>query len=46
MRKAARRYNALKHGENVRPVILTLENSFHGRTLATLAATGQDVFHP
>lgn len=43
--KAARRYSALKHGENVRPVILTLENSFHGRTLATLAATGQDVFH-
>ena len=43
--KAARRYSALKHGENVRPVILTLKNSFHGRTLATLAATGQDVFH-
>ena len=43
--KAARRYSALEHGENVRPVILTLENSFHGRTLATLAATGQDVFH-
>ena len=43
--KVARRYSALKHGENVRPVILTLENSFHGRTLATLAATGQDVFH-
>lgn len=43
--KAARRYSALKHGENVRPVILTLENSFHGCTLATLAATGQDVFH-
>ena len=39
--KAARRYSALKHGENVRPVILTLENSFHGRTLATLAATAQ-----
>ena len=43
--KAARRYSALKHGENVRPVVLTLQNSFHGRTLATLAATGQDVFH-
>lgn len=43
--KVARRYSALKHGENVRPVILTLENSFHGRTLAMLAATGQDVFH-
>lgn len=25
--------------------IITLENSFHGRTLATLAATGQDAFH-
>ena len=25
--------------------IVTLNNSFHGRTLATLAATGQDVFH-
>lgn len=43
--KVARRYSALRHGENVRPVILTLENSFHGRTLATLAATGQDAFH-
>ena len=43
--KVARRYSALKHGENVRPVILTLENSFHGRTLATLASTGQDAFH-
>jgi acetylornithine/N-succinyldiaminopimelate aminotransferase len=30
----------------VRNVIVTLEKSFHGRTLATLAATGQDVFHP
>ena len=43
--KAARKYAADKHGENQRPVILTLEGSFHGRTLATLAATGQDVFH-
>ena len=25
--------------------IITLKNSFHGRTIATLAATGQDVFH-
>ena len=31
--------------KTLRPVILTLENSFHGRTLATLAATGQDAFH-
>ena len=43
--KTARKYSAAKHGENVRPVIVTLVNSFHGRTLATLAATGQDVFH-
>lgn len=43
--KAARLYSAKKHGENARPVIVTLENSFHGRTIATLAATGQDVFH-
>ena len=43
--KAARKYSADKHGENVRPVIVSLVNSFHGRTLATLAATGQEVFH-
>ena len=43
--KVARKYAADKHGEDVKPVIITLENSFHGRTLATLAATGQDVFH-
>ena len=35
-----------KHGEDVRPVILTLENSFHGRTLATLAATGSGCVSP
>ena len=43
--KVARKYASDKHGENVRPVVITLENSFHGRTIATLAATGQDVFH-
>ena len=43
--KVARKYAADKCGENQRPVILTLEGSFHGRTLATLAATGQDAFH-
>ena len=43
--KTARKYSADKYGENVRPVIVTLKNSFHGRTLATLAATGQDTFH-
>ena len=41
--KVARKYAEDKgrFGEN----IITLKNSFHGRTLATLAATGQDVFH-
>lgn len=43
--KAARKYSADRHGENVRPVIISLQNSFHGRTLATLAATGQEAFH-
>ena len=43
--KAARKYAADKHGENVKPVIVTLLESFHGRTLATLAATGQDHYH-
>ena len=43
--KAARKYAADKHGENQKPVIVTLDDSFHGRTLATLAATGQDYFH-
>lgn len=42
--KAARKYGADKYGET-RNEIITLENSFHGRTIATLAATGQDVFH-
>ena len=43
--KVARKYAADKYGEGARPVVLTLQNSFHGRTLATLAATGQDAFH-
>ena len=42
--KAARKYSSDKYGPG-RHVILTLENSFHGRTLTTLSATGQDVFH-
>ncbi len=41
--KAARKYAENKGQKE--PVILTLENSFHGRTLTTLAATGQDSFH-
>lgn len=43
--KVARKYAADKHGENTKPVVVSLTGSFHGRTLATLAATGQDVFH-
>ena len=42
--KVARKYAADKHGAE-RYKIITLKNSFHGRTLTTLAATGQDVFH-
>jgi len=42
--KAARKYAADRYGAD-RHVIVTLENSFHGRTLTTLAATGQDAFH-
>ena len=41
--KAARKYAENKGVKN--GVILTLVNSFHGRTVTTLAATGQDVFH-
>lgn len=42
--KCARKYSFNKYGEG-RSKILTLRNSFHGRTVTTLAATGQDVFH-
>lgn len=42
--KVARKYAAEKKGADCYTII-TLENSFHGRTLATLAATGQEVFH-
>jgi acetylornithine/N-succinyldiaminopimelate aminotransferase len=42
--KVARKYAAEKYGSD-RYTIVTLKNSFHGRTLTTLAATGQDVFH-
>lgn len=42
--KVARKYSFDKYG-NDRNRIVTLENSFHGRTIATLSATGQDVFH-
>lgn len=43
--KAARRHACLKHGDMEHSKIITLKNSFHGRTIATLAATGQDSFH-
>ncbi|HOP10507.1 MAG TPA: aspartate aminotransferase family protein [Oscillospiraceae bacterium] len=42
--KAARKYAAEKKGADCYTII-TLKNSFHGRTLTTLAATGQDYFH-
>lgn len=44
MIKLARKYSYDKYGKG-RGTILTLHNSFHGRTLATLTATGQDKFH-
>ena len=42
--KLARKYSFNKYGEG-RGTILSLKQSFHGRTLATLTATGQDKFH-
>ncbi len=42
--KLARKYSFDKYGEG-RSTIISLQNSFHGRTLATLSATGQDSFH-
>ena len=44
MIKLARKYAYDKYGKG-RGTILTLLNSFHGRTITTLAATGQEVFH-
>lgn len=43
--KLARKFGQLSGGAK-RKTIVTLEHSFHGRTMATLTATGQDVFHP
>lgn len=44
--KIARKYSFDKYGKDAnRYNIITLTNSFHGRTLTTLSATGQDVFH-
>ena len=42
--KAARKYSFDKYGEG-RFHIVTLKNSFHGRTIATLSATGQEAMH-
>ena len=42
--KVARKYSARKKGEGCFTIV-TLKQSFHGRTLTTLAATGQDHFH-
>ncbi len=42
--KAARKYSFDHYGKE-RDVVITLVNSFHGRTIATLTATGQEVFH-
>ena len=44
MIKLARKYSYDKHGDG-RATIITLNNSFHGRTITTLKATGQSVFH-
>lgn len=44
MIKTARKYSFEKYGEG-RATIITLKNSFHGRTITTLKATGQDHFH-
>ena len=46
--KCARKYSFNKYGQNgeyKRNKIVTLKNSFHGRTMATISATGQEVFH-
>lgn len=43
--KVARKYAFDKYGDESHSTIITLKNSFHGRTIATLKATGQDVFH-
>lgn len=44
MIKFARKYSYDKYGED-RKTIITLVNSFHGRTVTTLSATGQEGFH-
>ena len=43
--KVARKYAFQKWGDESHSSVITLKNSFHGRTVTTLAATGQDSFH-
>ena len=43
--KAARKAAFMKYGDEAHATIITLKNSFHGRTITTLSATGQDAFH-
>ena len=47
--KCARKYSFIKYGKDDKDYkrynIVSLKNSFHGRTMATISATGQDVFH-
>ncbi|MGM9521492.1 MAG: acetylornithine/succinylornithine family transaminase [Oscillospiraceae bacterium] len=43
--KTARKWAFDKYGDYSHGAIITLKNSFHGRTITTLAATGQDAFH-
>lgn len=42
--KTARKYGTVNKGENVNKIV-TLNNSFHGRTMATITATGQEHYH-
>ena len=42
--KVARKYGEIKKGKDFYTIV-TLKNSFHGRTITTLSATGQDAFH-
>lgn len=42
--KAARKHGEVTKGKDYYTIV-TLKNSFHGRTITTLSATGQDVFH-
>lgn len=42
--KTARKYGTVNKGEDVNTII-TLKNSFHGRTMAAITATGQDKYH-